>query len=108
MQRDHRFSSPGRSRHTCWAVERSFDNRPLRRVKEDDPLIPWKIESLPQFLLVVDHAEPALRVWVLERCHIRDALYGCGPRHWLTGGQIQQPLYRLIGQMSDQCVEVVF
>ena len=74
-------------------------------MKEDDPLIPWKIESLPQFLLVVDHSEPALSVWVEERSHIGNALYRHGTRHWLAGGQVQQPLNRLIGQMSDQCVE---
>src|ERR1017187_7127186 len=108
VERYHRFSSPGRSRHASRAVERSFHNRPLRRVKEDDPLIPGEIESLPQFLLIVDHAESALRIRVEERRHIRNALYRRGARHRVTGGQVQQPLDRLIGQMSDQRIEVVF
>jgi hypothetical protein len=68
-------------------------------MEEDDPLLPWKIESSP-FLLVVDQAEPALSIWVEECSHIGNPLYRHGTRHRLSGGQAQQPLNRLIGQMS--------
>src|SRR5690348_54877 len=77
-------------------------------MKEDDPLIPGKVESLSQLLLIVDHPETPLGVGMKESGRIGDAFHRRRPWHWLSGGQIQQPLNRLIWQVSDQRIEVVF
>jgi hypothetical protein len=57
-------------------------------VKKYDPLVPREIESLSQFLLIVDHAEPALRVGMEESGHIRDTLHRGRSSHGLAGSQV--------------------
>ena len=58
-----------------------------------------KLESRKEdtALLVVDHAETSLRVRVQKGGRIGDAFHRARSWHRLSGGQIQQPLNRLIG-----------
>jgi len=97
VERDDGLPSPCRARNTCWSAEAALDQFPLRGVEEDRPPLPRILERARQLVHVGHDAEPALRVWVLERIGRRGRrlrLLRCTP-----GRQLEQCLGGLGGQV---------
>ncbi len=73
VQRDDRFpcaSRPGDARRPGKAA---LDERSLRGMKEDRPLVPWRVESALKLFDVAHHAETPLRIGMLERIGVAGA-----------------------------------
>jgi len=97
VEGDHRFARTRRARDASRPAEAALDQRPLRRVQEDCPPLPWILERARQLIDVGHDAEAALRVWVLERISRRGRrlrLLRC-----TAGRQLEQCLRRLGGQV---------
>ena len=66
MDRHDGLAGARRSRHAGRAREGPLDQRALRRVQEDAPLLPRKGQRLLQFLLVGDQPNSPQRIGMLE------------------------------------------
>ena len=86
--------------------EGTLDQRPLGRVEEDAPFLPWKGERLFQFLLIGDRPDPPQRIGMRER--IGDGGSRRGRRQPAGGGIFEQGFGGFGRQMGRQREETVF
>jgi hypothetical protein len=67
MDRHNGLAGSCRPRHPCRTRKGAFDQCALRRVEEDAPFLPRKGQSLFEFLLIGDRANPAQRIRMRKR-----------------------------------------
>ncbi len=84
----------------------ALDQRTLRWVEEDAPLLPRKGQRLLQFLLVGDRANPPQRIGMLEWIGPRGLR--SGHRQLAGRGKFEQRFGRLGGKMCRQREEAIF